>query len=106
MPNSRYEKYEKPVPPTDLNAEYMDARETAYVLKTSVRGIRDALKALGRPGTPGKPVVTDRATRADIFQLRHGAPQSIRRTHSSRSGRPRKTTASKATAPKPARAAA
>jgi hypothetical protein len=100
--SSKYAQYETPVAPTDLNAEYMDGRETAFVLKCSVRAVREALKALGRPGTPGLRVVTDRATRAAIYELRHGGAKSIRRTRS----RTRKATVPQQATRQPARSAA
>lgn len=100
MPGSKYELYGKPVPPADPNAEYMTVQETAYVLKCSVKMVTRLLDELGAKTRVGRAIVTDRATRAALYEHRTQGPKRIRRPR-----RPRKTAApkaSKSSAAKPA----
>ncbi|MFJ4845980.1 DNA-binding protein [Streptomyces sp. NPDC088733] len=88
MPSEKYIKYEMPVPPADINADYMTLPETAHVMHCSVRSIRAALRDLKIKPKPGSRVITDKATRAAIYQLRSGGvPQMPRRRPRRRSAR-------------------
>lgn len=75
-----YERYGKPIKPEDLDADYMTIQETAYVLKCSVRWLRDGVKDGKFPhSTPGRRIVFNRADRAYIYELQRVAPTPIRR---------------------------
>lgn len=75
----RFLKYETPVAPADLNAEYMTVQETAYVLSCSVPTIRRRLKDLGLTRKPGRRVVTTKADREALVQSSLVQPASGRR---------------------------
>jgi hypothetical protein len=64
MPSARYEKYQKPIPPADPDAEYLTIQETAHVLGIAVKTARRALKELDRDCLRGRRIKTDREDRA------------------------------------------
>ncbi|MFE0650988.1 hypothetical protein ACFVZH_20605 [Streptomyces sp. NPDC059534] len=71
MPGDRYERYQKyetPQEPKDLNAEVMTVQETAFVLSCSVKTVRRRLKSLGLKRKPGRTVVTTKADRQALLE--------------------------------------
>jgi hypothetical protein len=89
---------EKPVPPTDPNAEYMSVQETAWVFQCSVKTVRRLLKEIGGGSPVGRRIMTDKAERAAMYEHRRRSPKP---------GRPRRrTTAIRPATRTPARAAA
>jgi hypothetical protein len=83
----RYKKYHCPVQPADPNAEYLTVQETAWVFGCSVKTIRRALNNLDAPHSRvGRRIVTNRADRAALYDLRRIAPKP---------GRPRRKTGSR-----------
>lgn len=75
----RFLKYETPVAPDDLNAEYMTVQETAYVLSCSVPTIRRRLKDLGLTRKPGRRVITTKADRDALIESSLVQPRNGRR---------------------------
>lgn len=69
MPGDKYEKYGRPLPPSDPNAEYMTVQETAYVLKISVRRTRQLIKEHGGGARPGRRIVTNAADRERLYAI-------------------------------------
>ncbi|WP_075737478.1 hypothetical protein [Streptomyces acidiscabies] len=80
---TKSQRYGTPVPPEDLDQEYMTAQETAYVLKCSLTWLRRLLKEhpqlCGRNGKAGR-IVTDREQRAAIHRVRSGGDPRQGRT--------------------------
>lgn len=73
MPGSKYERYGRPQPPSDINQEYMTVQETAFVLGCSVTWLRGFLKKHPKlQSRQGRRIVTDRAARASVYRLRTG----------------------------------
>ncbi|MFE7485557.1 DNA-binding protein [Streptomyces sp. NPDC057552] len=71
MPGDKYEKYGRPIPPADLNQEYMTVQETAHVLSVSVSWLRRFLKEHPKMHSRlGRRIVTDRAARAAIYDAK------------------------------------
>ncbi|WP_328941589.1 hypothetical protein OG259_07900 [Streptomyces sp. NBC_00250] len=64
----RYQKYETPQEPKDLNADVMTVQETAYVLSCSVRTVHRRLNELGLKRKPGRTVVTTKADRQALLE--------------------------------------
>lgn len=74
--SDRYQKYGKPTPPTDPDAEFLTIQETAHVLGISVKTARRALKELDLNGGRGRRIKTDREDRAAIakaYRINHPA---------------------------------
>ncbi|MGW2089641.1 DNA-binding protein [Streptomyces sp. NPDC001880] len=68
MPGDKYEKYGRPIPPADLNQEYMTVQETAHVLSCSVSWLRRFLKEHPKMhARQGRRIVTNRADRDAIY---------------------------------------
>lgn len=80
---TKSQHYNTPVPPADINQEYMTAQETAYVLRCSLTWLRRLLNAnphlCGRNGKGGR-IVTDREQRAAIHAHRSGGDPRTGRT--------------------------
>lgn len=80
----------KPVRPVDLDAEYMNVQETAYVLHMSVshllRKMRDG--TYPHSGGDGLRRITNKEDRAEIYEIHRQGPKPARRPR-----RTRKTTA-------------
>ncbi|MFF4834041.1 DNA-binding protein [Streptomyces sp. NPDC001315] len=97
---TKSQRYGTPVPPADPDQEYMNAQETAYVLRCSLTWLRrllaDQPELCGRNGSRGR-IVTDREQRAAIHKARSAGDPRTGRTMP----RQRRRTASR-----PARAAA
>lgn len=73
MPGDKYEKYGRPIPPADLQQEYMTVQETAYVLKCSVSWLRKFLNRHPRHRSmQGRRIVTNRASRDAIYRQNVG----------------------------------
>lgn len=73
MPGEKYLKYARPLPPADVNQEYMTVQETAFVLKCGVTWLRVFLRDHPKLSSrQGRRIVTDRAARAQIYRLRTG----------------------------------
>ena len=73
MPGANYLKYARPLPPADVNQEYMTVQETAYVLGCGVTWLRAFLKDHPKLSSrQGRRIITDRAARASIYRLRTG----------------------------------
>lgn len=79
MPGDKYEKYGRPIPPADPNAEYMSVQETAFVLKCSVKTVTRLLDETGLKSKLGRSIVTDSATRRALYEHRIQGPKRIRR---------------------------
>lgn len=79
MPGDKYEKYGRPKPPADPNAEYMTVQETAFVMKCSVKTVTRLLDELKLKSKPGRSIVTDSATRRALYEHRVQGPKRIRR---------------------------
>lgn len=79
MPGDKYEKYGRPVAPTDPNAEYMSVQETAHTLGCSVDTVRRLLKQLGLGSKPGRSIQVSRADRAAIYEARRFGSKPRRR---------------------------
>lgn len=77
--SDRVAKYETPIAPADLNAEYMTVQETAFVLKCSVPTVRRRLKELGLTRKLGRWIVTTTADRAALIESSLVQPPSGRR---------------------------
>ena len=78
--SKRYEKYGKPIKPEDPDTEYLTIQETAYVMKCSVRWLRDGVNLRGFPHSiQGRRIVFNRADRAYIYELQRVAPTPIKR---------------------------
>lgn len=69
MPSDKYLRYHCPKPPDDINQDYMNVQETAYVLKCSVGTVRKRIKALGLKAKPGRAVVTSKRDRQRIHEF-------------------------------------
>lgn len=77
MPSEKYLKYHRPLPPADLNQEYMTLQETAFVLNCGVKWLRVFLAAHPKLSSrQGRRIVTDRAARASIYRLNTGGKQA------------------------------
>jgi hypothetical protein len=76
---THYELYNTAVEPADPNAEYMDVRETAAVLKCSVKTVRKLRKELGLGARIGSRIVFDRDERRAMYDARRveGSPRRI-----------------------------
>ncbi len=92
------QQYWQPVAPTDLDAEYMTVQETAYVLKCSVKTVRRLLDELEIKVRVGRSIVTNRATRAALYEHRAVAPKTAHKAAHRR--RVRKTVARKPATPR------
>jgi len=74
MPSEKYLRYARPLPPADLNQDYMTVQETAYVLGCGVTWLRVFLKENPKLSSrQGRRIITDRAARAAIYRVRTGA---------------------------------
>ncbi|MFI9154557.1 DNA-binding protein [Streptomyces sp. NPDC053367] len=79
---TKSQRYGTPVPPADLEQEYMTAQETAYVLRCSLTWLRRILsdnpELCGRNGKRGR-IVTNREQRQAIHAIRSaGDPRTGR----------------------------
>ncbi|MEW2518116.1 hypothetical protein [Actinacidiphila alni] len=73
MASDKYLRYGRPIPPADLDQEYMTVQETAYVLGCSVTWLRGFLKKNPRlQSRIGRRIITDRAGRAAIYRAQAG----------------------------------
>lgn len=83
MSLTKSQRYGTPRPPADPDQEYMDAQETAYVLRCSLTWLRRLLKErpdlCGRNGARGR-IVTDRQQRAAIHAVRSAGDPRTGRT--------------------------
>lgn len=84
MPGDKYEKYGRPVPPADVNQEFMTVQETACVLGCSVQTVRRRLADLGIKSTPGNRIITSRDDRLAIHEAGRATPMRRRRVPASR----------------------
>lgn len=78
MPNDKYERYERPLPPADPHQEFMTLQETAYVLNCGIRTVRRRLKQLGLNSKPGARVMTSKQDRLDLHDAARLVPQQRR----------------------------
>lgn len=75
---TKYERYYTPRKPEDPDAEYLDAAETAWVFKTSVRTILRRATELGVGAFVGRRKMFSRDDRHAIYEMsRAGTPPRI-----------------------------
>lgn len=74
----KYARYGRPLPPADVNQEYMTVQETAFVLKCGVQWLRRFLKANPRlRSMQGRRIVTNRAAREAIYRQNAGKSRAV-----------------------------
>ena len=90
MAGDKYEKYGRPIPPEDPDANFMSVQETAFLLKCSVTWLRRFLKEHRHLHSyQGRRIVTNREDRAAIYEAKRAGVKPARRS-TSRSRRPHK----------------
>jgi hypothetical protein len=95
---SKYERYYTPKKPEDPDAEFLDAREVAWVFKTGVRTVLRRAKELGLGSRVGARKMFSRADRAAMYELRRdGTP--VRIPAQRRRGSPSRATTKRAATP-------
>lgn len=70
---TKYQRYYTPREPKDPDAEFLDAREVAYVFKTGVRTVLRRAKELGLGSTVGARKMFSREDRRAMYELRRSA---------------------------------
>ncbi|MFD7660998.1 DNA-binding protein [Streptomyces sp. NPDC059788] len=80
MASEKFEKYARPIPPADPDAEYMTIQETAYVLRIGVTLARQLVKKTGLHSRMGRRIVTSKADRAGLYEACHAGGRVRRRT--------------------------
>ncbi|MFJ3024099.1 DNA-binding protein [Streptomyces tendae] len=81
--------HHNPVPPTDLDQEYMTVQETAFTLRCSVSWLRRFLREHRELHSySGRRIITNREDRAAIYEVRRaGDPRKGRPIPQQRGGR-------------------
>ncbi|MEU7149134.1 DNA-binding protein [Streptomyces sp. NPDC045456] len=80
MASEKFEKYARPAPPADLDAEYMTIQETAFVLRIGVTKTRELVKQTGLYSRMGRRIITSKADRAGLYEACHAGGRARRRT--------------------------
>ncbi|MFJ7417928.1 hypothetical protein ACIQXD_04865 [Streptomyces uncialis] len=74
---TKYERYGRPLPPKDPNADVLNVQESAYVLRCSVSYLRRWLNANPKlKAKSGRRVVTNRRVRETYFRMNQGAKKA------------------------------